>query len=346
MTILTSNQFAVGVYPGGGGAIQTQANSMSSNTWQELPDNGLTTLAIKTDEPGIGLLFNFSHNLFWNSNAKELHFRGGIKTTGGASGNQRHVRFNDGVGTWDAVTPWGFGSQAHQWGHFCGDPVTGDLYFRLKGLTTIVKWDYTQFPGTGSWVTDHVGNFNNAGGPNAQALGYFPDLNGGVGGLVYMYSNGGPATIYATDETKQNWSSKGTLPGPISVEALMAYLPGQQWMMFGGGKGAFPAPNFQIGKMDANGVVTRLNDLPFGVGANTDGTIVGHPNGRVFGLDPSVSTTLYEYNEGADSWSASGLTQPTFTRGEMNAACMIPDFNVIFVVTTNNFSTSQWIYKL
>jgi hypothetical protein len=125
---------------------------MASNTWLQLPDNGLTSLAIKADEPGIGLLFNFSHHLFWNSNAKELHFRGGVKSTGGASGSQRHVRFSDAAGTWDSVQPWGFVNWVHEWGHLCGDPRTGDLYYRRPGTAEIWKWEYTRYPGTGSWT--------------------------------------------------------------------------------------------------------------------------------------------------------------------------------------------------
>jgi hypothetical protein len=198
-----------------------------------------------------------------------------------------------------------------------------------------------------SWPLDHSGTFY--GGVNANALGFFPDLNGGVGGLVFFDTGGSDATISATTNAAFNsWTTlRSGVFSPVTVEGVMMYLPGQKWMMFGGGKGDWPNPSFKLGKVEADGSVSQLNDLPFRWGANSSGDIVAHSNGRVFGVDTN-GVKLWEYNEGADSWSTAGLTQPTFTDADMNAACMIPEFNVIYVAVHIGPSgpIEHWLYKL
>ena len=85
-------QYCYQVFEGGGvpsiiddeGPIQTLANSMSSNTWAQLTTGDTATLnSIKVYTGGSPnrSAFEFAQQVFWNPNAKELHFRGG-----GASG--------------------------------------------------------------------------------------------------------------------------------------------------------------------------------------------------------------------------------------------------------------------
>ena len=136
----------------GSGPLETLANSMASNTWSQwTTGNPSVFKSLSTNSqpnnPARSIL-EFSHNFFWNSDAKELHIRGGGATgTSPFSYQQRHLRYNDSVGTWDAVTPW-HTTWAHQWGHFAGDPRTGNLYFRRRTSTEIYKWTYEQYPAT------------------------------------------------------------------------------------------------------------------------------------------------------------------------------------------------------
>ena len=172
-----------------------------------------------------------------------------------------------------------------------------------------------------------------------------------MGGLVFYSTKvGDAATISATTNAAFNsWTTlASSVFSPTTVEGIFAYLPGQQWMMFGGGDGAWQGPsNKKIGKIEADGTVTQLNDLTFDVGANTHGEIVGHPNGRVFGID-ATGLNLLEYNEIGDSWSSVGLASIPITNMDMSAAVMIPEFDVIYLAghVGSSGPIEQWIYKL
>ena len=104
-----------------------------------------------------------------------------------------------------------------------------------------MRWPYTSYPSTGSWSLDHVGAFP-ANNTPAQAMGFFPDLNNGIGGLVFAST--------ATTENMRIWATtnagfdswtelNSNVFTDVSVEYLITYLPGQKWMLFGGGKVPF-----------------------------------------------------------------------------------------------------------
>ena len=247
----------------------------------------------------------------------------------------------------------------HQWGHFTGDPKTGDLYFRRLSSNKIYRWEYKPYPwstldtsGNDSWPEYATGGWPD-GIPNALSIAWHPDLNGGDGGMVHFNTKGNDADIWASnDAALTSWSQLASDIFPAIdplVEGLCTYLPGQKWVMFGGGtQDPWRTISYALGKVEADGTVTKLNDVPFVIGANSGGKIVGHPNGRVFGVD-FQNQNLYEYSEGGDSWSTAGLAALPFT-SYWSTPVMIPEFNCIYVAAQEtsggDSAVQEWIYKL
>jgi hypothetical protein len=330
------------------GWIETFAAQMSNNTWQQiaLDDANFKSLSVYTGGTNANRsLLEYSHQFFWNANAKELHFRGG----GASSGNsnlQRHLRYSESTGKWDPVTPWK-DYWTHQWGHFTGDPRTGDLYYRKLTSNQIYKWTYAPYPATPAWQLFDYAEF--PGSKNAQALEYHPDLNGGKGGLIFFSTRVNNGNVWITDDTLKNWTQvdSSIWNEKVTVEGMAIYVPGQKWVLIGGGKGDYPSRTRVLAKIDENGIVTALNKTPFDFGANADGFICGHPNGRIFGVDIG-GRKLYQYSEASDSWSSSGLASLPFD-GHWCAGTMIPEYNVIYVAAQLGGAASStvqhWLYK-
>lgn len=156
--------------------------------------------------------------------------------------------------------------------------------------------------------------------------------------------------MHASNANLNSFSQIGfnVFPGDTGgFENIITYCPGQRWMLFGGGKKS-GGNTRRLGKVEADGTVSRLNDAPFLFGANSSGKIVGHPNGRIFGIDIN-GENLYEYNEAADSWSTGSLARLPFN-AHWNAACMIPEFGLIYVLAQlGPGATSrieEWLYKV
>ena len=347
--------------------IESAAAGMSSNTWLKIGDSsdaGTPTATLRslslTPSATTRSAFEFSSTFFWNSDAKELHFRGGGASSGG--GNlQRHFRYRDSTGEWDAVTPWLTGqSWIHQWAHFCGDPQTGDLYYRKNPNDDIHKWTYQPYPWTSSDATgsDSWPYFGQVGSGvylTTAALGFFPDYNDGDGGLVFVETYGGDTSVLASDSSLTKWSGIGPADvfgsGNGGYEYNLYYCPGQKWMLTGGGKVSGGSSTARLAKIEADGTCTQLNDLPFihGTGEAT-GKIVAHPNGRIFAIDFSGGN-LYEYSEAGDSWSTGSLAAlPSFGFSVgWSPVCMIPEHNCIYVLVKAAAATStiqEWLYKI
>ena len=248
----------------------------------------------------------------------------------------------------------------HQWGHFTGDPRTGDLYFqRLESGAAnprIHKWTYERWPGAfsdpsgnDSWPLAITGNATVY--SNRSRLEFFPDLNNGEGGLAIIDGGGGGAVVYSSSDFT-NWTRNGGNGlNTAEYELVSCYLPQQQTILYGGGKyfDTSSHSSRDLAKVDANGVSTTLNDTPFQLGTGGDtGFMVAFPNGRVFGIDVG-GELLYESSDGGSSWSTSGLTALPFD-GYWTAGCAIPEWGVIYVVSQQGSGggdpVQEWIYKL
>jgi hypothetical protein len=341
-----------------GGPIQTLANSMSSNTWQELTTGDTSTLTTLKNSPTGDSIFEFASQCFWNPNAKEIHFRGGGKSTGGSDNSHRHLRYRDATGDWTAVTRFLSGQKwTHQWGWFTGDPRTGDLYFRRLAsgadYPRIHKWTYQRYPwsssdttGNDSWPEHIVGD--SIVYSNRDCLEFFPDLNNGEGGFAII-DGGSGGGVLLSDPTGANWTRYDAQLVNSQYELVSCYLPNQQQILYGGGKyfSGGSITSYELSRVDVNGNATSLRNTPFviGTGAST-GFIVAFPNGRIFGLDIN-GNLLREYNYSTDQWTTVGSLP---FDGWWTAGCAIPEWNVIYVAAQyssgGGTAMHEWLYKL
>ncbi len=358
-----------------GGRLETEAANATPNSWVLISDsiNGgssaatLRGLAIYTGGGTDRSAFEYAYHVFWNTESKELHFRGGGASGGNPSPNkQRHFRYRDNTGDadgeWAAVTPWinQAGQPAtHQWGHMAPDPRTGDIYFKENGSADIHKFTYQAYPwtssdvtGTDSWPFWVTAPFS--WGQTSAALGVHPDINDGKGGLVALVTATGDSRIRASGPDMQTgWTVLGTdvFSGTPAggFETAMTYCPDKQWVLFGGGKHSGGSTD-RIGKIEADGTVSRIDDVPFLWGANATGKV--YCDDRIFAVHPDLNQ-LSEYDPDTNSWDATGLTQPSFTRfgglANWSAGAYIREHGIIYLIVKGsgaNDRLQEWIYKL
>lgn len=334
--------------------IETFAAQMNSGSWGQLsPDgNGFKALSEYTGGSPSRSSLEYSNQIFWNASAKELHHRGGGASSGGGNA-QRHLRYSEATGNWDAVTPW-HTNWAHQWGNFTGDPATGNLYYRKTNDNVIHRWAYQPYPSTASsWSQFGTGGWPASTAKNAQCFEFFPDLNNGQGGLVFIDTVSDRTNVWTSDASLQNWQQAHSNVFGSSTQAIeqySAYLPAERCILFGGGARApFGSGNFSgTARLNADGSVQVLRDAPraFGTRQPSMGTVVGHPNGRAFAIS-AAADTLYEYDAGADNWSNRGSLP--FSAYWITAV-MIPEYFAIYCLiqlgSGGSADVEEWMYRL
>ncbi len=210
--------------------------------------------------------------------------------------------------------------------------------------------------GVGSWsYADGSGNWRNAASRIgqliiAEGLEYFPDANGGAGGLVHYgsYAQNGSQTggIRISDPTVTSWSwadSNFFSSSGSRYHLNATYLHAHRTVLCGGGDSG---PDAAI--LSPDGQVTVRGNLPGHWGASDNngmGTVLSDSaTGRIFFVS-AQRNSLYEYNYAADQWSQL-VSLPS--RGGRSFATMVSTYGAIVYVTGDSTDPSPriWVYKL
>jgi len=327
------------------GPIFALSDSMASGEWQELTTTtGLGQIVSKYlagdygRQQGARGFFEFATNGIWIEDYSELHFRGSGHQSGGI-----HIRYSEDSGAWEYLSS--FPAWEHQYDHTAYDQARNRMYATRPADRGIERWSYSE--GAGNWqdAASRIGSLI-----IAEGLEYFPDANGGAGGLVHFgaYANDGSQTggIRLSDPEVTRWqwvdgnffSSSGE-----RYHVNATYLHAHKVVLCGGGNAGPGAV-----AVDPVGRVEARNRLPayWGAGDNNGmGTVLSDSQtGRVFFVS-TTNNSLYEHNYAADEWNRLGQLPST---GPRSFATMISTYGVILLVTGASTDTNPriWLYKL
>ncbi len=249
-------------------ALGALAAVMQPGQWADFTMGGLNQSLVTAAGGGNPTIISFAARLQWDQTHKKLQFIG-----------QSHVPGVVGVAnacaliTWDdATNQWvreSYDSNSvlshHSYYELAIDPTRGDLYNIVDGAT-IKKKAWGSSSGAASWVG--VTNYPNLGSQVAGGLEWFPQLNGGAGGLVFVDVLGPEWS----DAGLANWQSANA--GSGSYDNFIARAGGN--IYFGGGHG-----NLSMYRFGPTGTVTQMPDTPIGVGVNSveAAGLIAAPNG-------------------------------------------------------------------
>lgn len=331
--------------PAPAGAISASASALQSGTWGRLEGtSGLSNIASRYLRGDFGSqlgghgFFQYATHGIWIEDFAELHFRGSGHQSAGI-----HIRYSEATGTWEHLHS--FPVWEHQYDHTAYDQANNRMYATRPSDRNVQKWSYSS--GAGSWqgAADRIGKLI-----VAEGLAWFPDANGGAGGLLHYgsYAEDGNQTggirISNPGVTSWSWVDDNFFSASGERYHLNAtYLHAPRVVLCGGGNAGSDAV-----AVDAAGRVTPRNRLPayWGPGDNNSmGTVLSDSvTGRIFFVS-CRDNSLYEHNYSQDRWNRLGSLPTT---GPQGFATMISTYGVILFVAgvSDDTNLGLWLYKL
>lgn len=347
MTQVASNAHRVEIVAASGSALSTLAASMSSGQWANFTMTGLTEpLLHAISTAGTQSYVTFSHGGVWDAINKRIFFLGIAHVPAGSANT-------GGIFTWDDATnvasrpaTYAFGAgqdfgAAHTYQHVAYRP-TGEIYWRIYSTNVIRK--YVGPSGSSNWQNDWATGYVADKGTGANqitgALLWYPQLNGGAGGLVFADQVG----VQWTNAALSSWQyQSGTaLSGGYDTNAALA----GGYVYFGGGTSGATSAFY---RMDSSGNVIPRAALPAIASQNSAGAgvLLSHPSesNNLLLLQMNPGATTYKYTASTDSWASVGANG--LTESLLHMPTVIPDYGVIVVVTHGGTQTTAYckVYK-
>src|SRR5438093_11426880 len=289
-------------------ALGNLVASMQPGTWAQLSTNNINQTLSANGASGI--IFGYTEYIKWDSVGQRLYYMGSDHNNTGGTIYAEHVQYDAATNTWSRLPhqSWAAqspGSAIHGYDHGAIDPVHRYFYFRPFADRVIHRYHMD----TGVWTSMPA---NNVTPNNSDAVGieYFPELHGVIWAGDESGDNGGLTRL--NDATGQ-WDRIGQAAAYSigQYHNFAEYNPVRKVVVFGGGTGG--SATRQMWKLDANGVVTRLNPAPVAIGIQSS----------IFTVDPvsgdylvfTSSNQFYVYNVVTDTWTlkASGSAVPIWT---------------------------------
>jgi hypothetical protein len=159
-----------------------------------------------------------------------------------------------------------------------------------------------------AWETGHVSTITpgHSSGEIYNCLQWFPQLNGGAGGLVYA---GALGTKY-TNAALTSWSSSPELLA-ANYQNWIAYTPTSGHVYWGGGSASAPYDKIMY-RMSATPTFETRASTPHQAGTSSDNSIIlPHPNGTdLMSFQCSAGAQIHKYTASSNSWGSSIGTHP------------------------------------
>lgn len=250
--------------------------------------------------------------------------------------------------------PWTVspGSAIHGYEHNVFVPELGKFFFRLHRGMQLRRWD-----GGSTWgsiALQPALSYASA----ASGITWFPDRhhiivfqveNGTNGALVGIDPDDGSQHVYVSSH-----EANALLPNTGDPHNFCHYNPKKKLVWFGGGNGASTSWT-----LNAAGAITRMADIPAGVGnigpGNVQALPVYDPVSGNFLVFVDASTHYVFDPSGTGTWTRVSATNAMWAAGVYDAseptfgtqACPRPDLGVIvFVKGVGRAQAAEmWLYK-
>jgi hypothetical protein len=287
--------------PGTSTQLSQLAASMQPGTWADFIMGGLTSSLVSASSSSTPSILTFAARGVWDPVHKKIQFAGTSHTGGQViSGAGGLITWDDATNQWSREAyAWSSDVPGHAYYHLAVNANNGDLYFRMFGSPRIMRRAFGA-TGQGSWVTGQVADQPNNANQVAGGLQWFPNLNGGQGGLVFIDVLGAAWSNAALT----SWTSQSGTSQSGNYQNWVAQTGGAVY--WGGGANG----SLAVYRLSSNGVVTTMPNAPMTTGVNTDSAIVlAHPNGTDLLLFQAgvAQGAIYRFN--GSSWSNIGTHQ-------------------------------------
>lgn len=320
-------------------ALGQAAAGMASGDWLTFSMGSLTDATFHGETAGSAFenIGGYGSRLLWDPIHKKLSFVG-TTHTGGAnvSGAGGLATWDDATNTWSRETyTWSSEDPGHAYQQSCVDP-SGNIYFRSFNSTNIYERPYGD-TGEASWddtlVADIGGDYGNQ---VAGGLEWFPDLNSGNGGLVFVDVDGANWTNAALS----SWSTQAGDSTSGAHDQNIAYAGG---FIYWGGGGSSTA----LYRLTSAGAVSSMAALPFAANHSFasdggDGAFIAAPDGVGLLLFEAADSGALHYFNGS-TWTQ--LTDHQI-EGTPFLVGSIPEYGVVVTIELPSTGTGTPVAKL
>ncbi len=306
-------------------ALGRLAASMSPGQWAPFTMGGLSGALLYADGPSVHTLLGYAARGHWDGVHKKISFTG-VSHTGG-----QYIANAGALLTWDDATnqwtresyKWNVYDPGHSYYHNTLNQSTGDLYFRQFNSATVYRHAYGS-KGQAAWERDQVANVPNQARQVAGGLEWFPELNGGAGGLVFIDTLGASWSNAALT----SWTSTSNL----TSGRYHNWIASAGGFVYWGGGGGLTV----MYRLSPTGSAVKLPNTPIPAGVNEDaGIVLTHPNSKnllLFGT--AAGGPVYRF-DGA-TWTSAATHQ---IGGQLWVGFTVPDYGVIVFVRHENVGT-------
>jgi hypothetical protein len=293
----------------GASVLRDLALALPARAFVKLPANaGLDALAMDNS------LLYYTDSGVWDPVRKKMAWVGGPGTCCADPAIYKRISYDEATDHWDIqATP--FSGSGHGYDANAMDPASGIHYFAFWDDRKIKTWDGKAWGA----LPEHPLPAN-----IAVSLSWFPDLQGGKGGLVLVLGSGRAAWFDGAAWTE----IKGGEAAPWGeYDVFSEYSPalGKLWL----GSGAEGSRIHFL--LDAQLKLTRMRDAPFDIKDN-DALKSADPVGGRFLVYDMAGRAWWEFDAAKDEWNAlTGLKSQPDLGGESLLQVPLPEYGVILI---------------
>jgi len=336
-------------------ALQILARSMAIGDFEQMP--GVTGMDLFVGGPTAGIKTGYTDKFARDPANKIMYWSGSDHGEGGY-----FCKYDEEANAWTSLTqpPWMAytGTPFHGYEHVIYDDTHAQLYIRQQNASNIKKWV------SGSTWTDIDFSGTVSYAPAPVPICWFPDI--GANGRIIIFQINGTillGIVFGIDPITLDVDvyANGEELSPIGqLHNFCQYSPTHQCVIFGSGNDAVAGTSREIWRLDPDGTVTHLTDIPGALdqlGPNGDPSLLVYNPGTGNFLAIRSPSVWYDFDPtGSGTWTAKGGTASPWNSnvfdGSMplfgTTAVPIPEYGIIVFV--KGFSSSSdaemWVYKV
>lgn len=296
-----------------------------------LPENAFVKITGNASLDALNLessLLYWTNSGVWDPIRKQVRWIGGPGTCCSSSPTFKMITYDEATDSW-SVTPTPYTGSGHGYDGNTINPATGLHYFGQKDEPQVRVWDGAAFSLLPASPVSSM---------TTPSLTWFPEINSGAGGLLFMGDEGKLAWYNGTQ-----WTSI-TGVQLTGYDNFSEYNPVHKVVWLGSGSGSY--------KLSADLTLTKLAAAPFSLEGNACALHSCDPVSGLYIVTNLANNSWWTFDIMTDTWAPmTGMSgQPDFGTscggsGNNQFQVPIPDYGVILYMDHNTTPASVYLYK-